>query len=190
MAEIIFGHGNVVQLGTASMEAHADRLIVVQDEFRSGYECTTCRGLNVRVIGGGEAKQSVSAVACDACKGTGRSKVVQEAKCSQCKGQGWTACPECGGRGGLIVFDQDSERRPTTGLIVSIGPQVTAFKRGESVIYTSFSGHAYDLTAPDVNGNDVAVTLVILREQEVLAKVSGHLELRRVKRSAAVSTAA
>jgi hypothetical protein len=36
----------------------------------------------------------------------------------------------------------------------------------------------------------VEITIVILRESEILAKISGHLELRRVKKSAALGTAA
>lgn len=179
---------NVLKLGTMTMEAHADRLIIVQDPFVSGYECTVCGGKNVI--------NEVSYVKCPDCEGAGRrssdsnGSVTVWKKCSTCAGSGLVACEACGGKGGLIIVPDESERRPTTGTIASIGCDVKMFQRGQAVIYPSFTGHVYDLTAEDVNGKPVEITIVILRESEVLAKVAGHLELRRVKRSAAVGTAA
>jgi co-chaperonin GroES (HSP10) len=164
---------NILKLGTLELEAHADRIVVIQDPFVSGYECTHC---------GGKQK-----IACDNCESgvTSTNK-----KCSQCAGSGKIVCPKCEGKGGLLVVPEASERRPTTGTIVSTGFSVEHFKRGESVIYPSFSGHAFDIQAEDIRGQEVIVTICILRESEVLARVRGHLELRRVKRSAAVGTAA
>ena len=181
---------NVLKLGTMTMEAHADRLIIVQDPFVSGYECTVCGGKNV--------VNEVSHVTCEDCKGLGKKRIEPidrfhdwiEKRCSTCDGTGRVVCAACDGKGGVIIVPDASERRPTTGTIASIGNQVTCFTRGESVIYPSFAGHAYDLTAEDMQGNPVAITIVILRESEVLAKISGHLELRRVKKSAALGTAA
>jgi co-chaperonin GroES (HSP10) len=188
---------NVLKLGTMTMQAHADRLLIVQDPFVSGYECTVCGGKNVI--------NEVSYVSCSDCRGRGyRVRVVQpqlgseddqaqetvEVKCSTCDGQGQVVCSACEGKGGVIIVPDASERRPTTGTIASIGNEVTQFERGQSVIYPSFAGHAYDLTAEDMQGNPVQITIVILRESEVLAKISGHLELRRVKKSAALGTAA
>jgi hypothetical protein len=69
---------------------------------------------------------------------------------------------------------------------VSIGEKVERAKRGESVIYTSFSGHVYDLELP----GDEVVVIRVIQESDILAKVSGHLELRRVKKSVAVGSAA
>jgi hypothetical protein len=183
---------NILKLGTLEIEAHADRLVVIQDEFRSGYECKTCRGRDIRKLSDGFTAQVRSVVPCDSCKGTGESRLVlvPGARCSHCEGKGFVVCPDCGGTGGVVAFAQDSERRPTTGTIASRGSEATKFERGESVIYPSFSGHAFDLTATDIHGKEVTVTIVILRESEVLARVRGHLELRRVKRSAAVGTAA
>jgi RecJ-like exonuclease len=216
---------NVLKLGTMTMEAHADRLLVVQDPFVSGYECTTCGGKNV--------VNEVSYVSCEDCKGRGTHLVTSvaareefiEKKCSTCSGKGAIPCPACEGKGGLIVVPDASERRPTTGTIASVGDQIwcpncngsgiielpskselnlgwkpckrckgtggtKTFQRGQAVIYPSFAGHAYDLTAEDMQGNPVAITIVILRESEILAKISGHLEMRRVKKSAAMGTAA
>lgn len=172
------GESNLLKMGGLSLEAHADRLIVVRDEFRSGYECATCTGRGV--------------VACENCKGTGVSVVAANARCSRCKGGKTVICPECEGKqvmeGGIVVPDS-SKREVTTGTIVSVGPEVTKFKRGDSILFTSFTGHELDLNAYELDGTEVKVAIVIMRESEPLAKVSGHLELRRVKRSAAVATA-
>jgi hypothetical protein len=179
---------NVLKLGTMTMEAHADRLLVVQDPFVSGYECTTCRGKFIR--------NEVSYITCEDCNGNGRRVIAGPVgeqlskKCSTCGGGGMVPCPTCDGKGASIVVPDASERRPTTGTIASVGCDVKMFERGQAVIYPSFAGHAYDLTAEDLHGNPVEITIVILRESEVLAKISGHLEMRRVKKSAAMGTAA
>jgi co-chaperonin GroES (HSP10) len=195
---------NVLKLGTMTMEAHADRLLIVQDPFVSGYECTTC--------GGKYIVNEISYVSCEDCHGEGAKVVSLDAeerhtkKCSTCSGTGRIVCEACGGKGGVIIVPDASERRPTTGTIASVGWMIDEanwfirlkhwftgqqnFRRGQSVIYPSFAGHAYDLVAEDLQGNPVEITIVILRESEILAKISGHLELRRVKKSAAMGTAA
>jgi len=64
------------------------------------------------------------------------------------------------------------------------------YRRGESIIYPSFAGHFWELEAVDIYGNDVHVVVGVLREDEIITRVRGHLELRRVKKSAALHTAA
>ena len=167
---------NVLKLGSMTMEASGDRMIVIEDPFVSGYECVTCAGRGV--------------VSCENCKGTGKSAVVMDGKCSRCDGNATMKCPSCGGKGGTIVLPEVSERRPTTGQIVSTGPRISQYQRGESVLYPSFAGHVMDLEASDTNGNAVVAAIRILQESDILAKVSGHLELRRMKKSQALHTAA
>ena len=69
-----------------------------------------------------------------------------------------------------------SERRPSTGKVVSIGDKVKYFKVGDNVLYSNFAGHAMDLERA---GHKLVVR--ILHESEILASVQGHLELRMVK---------
>jgi DnaJ-class molecular chaperone len=184
---------NWIKLGTLEMEATGSKVIVVQDEFRSGYECLTCRAKDIRMV---SQTRQASVVKCNECGGTGKqTSVVQAAKrtCNNCEGKGWHICPDCSGTGtadGGLAHAQDSERRPTTGTIVSVGDSVTKYKRGDSVIYPSFAGDFFDLEAVDVNGVDVKVTIGILGENEIIARVRGHLELRRVKGRKALHTAA
>ena len=167
---------NVLTLGTMEFEAHFDRMIILQDDFRSGYECSLC--------------MTKGEIECENCRGSGKSVVVKDGKCSACNGSGKQICPECKGKGATIIVPQNAERRPTTGTIVSVGERVTTYKRGDSVIYPSFVGHAYDMAALDMQGHEVAATIVIMREEEALCAVRGHLELRQIKRSAALGTAA
>ena len=84
-------------------------------------------------------------------------------------------CPECDGKGGLLVVAEVSQRRPSTGRVVSVGDKVKYFKVGDNVLYSNFAGHAIDL---ERTGNKVVVR--ILHETEILAQVRGHLELRSV----------
>jgi co-chaperonin GroES (HSP10) len=171
---------NVVNLGGMTLEASEDRIIVVEDEFKSGYECRTCDGAGW--------------LECDNCKGTGKSTISKDARCSQCQGNKHIICPECKGKqvieGGLVI-PEASERRPTTGVIVSTGPRVSAnYERGKSVIYTSFSGHVFELNAFDQAGREIRIVIRVIQSSDILAKVSGHLELRRVKKSQALGSAA
>jgi hypothetical protein len=161
---------NVLCLGELKLEAHADRIIIVEDEFRSGYECATCGG--------------TGNVKCADCS-NGTSAVNPLIKCKSCAGRTWILCADCGGKGATLVIPEQSERRPTTGTIVSIGPDVTRLTRGQSVIYPSFCGHVFDLAAVDLSGTEIQVCIRIMRESEVIAKVSGHLDLRRVQKSLA-----
>jgi co-chaperonin GroES (HSP10) len=170
---------NIINLGEMTLEASEDRIIVIEDEFVSGYECTTCDG--------------VGSIVCENCHGTGQSIINKDARCSACKGAKNIVCPSCKGKtveeGGLVIPDA-SVRRPTTGTIASIGPEVTTYKRGQAVIYTSFSGHVFELNAYDTKVRQVQIVIRIIQASDILAKVTGHLELRRLKKSQAVGTAA
>lgn len=181
---------NVIRIGDAGFEAFGDRVIVLQDDYRSGYECPRCLDQDKRTYAGRE----VSVIQCEVCGGTGyRAKAGNpnlQVKCSDCEGFGVVACPECGGKGGTIVLADNTKGKPTTGTIVSVGEDVTRWKRGEKCIYPSFSGHAYDLSGMNKTGKIVPVVLVILREQEILSRMYGTLEQNQVKRSAALHTAA
>lgn len=141
--------------------AFGDRILIQEDEFRSGYECPTCNGH-------GEVK-------CSNCHGKGKVGE-REFKCTHCNGGGSTQCAECHGKGGMLVVPEIVQRKPTTGKIVSIGEDVKSLKVGQSVLYSSYAGHTVDL---DRAGHKVV--LRILHEPEVLCLVEGHLELRSVR---------
>lgn len=181
---------NIIWVGAAGFEADNDRLIVLQDAHRSGYECQTCLDENKHTVEGRE----VSTVPCGECHGEGRRPKAGNSdltvKCSDCEGRGWKICPDCNGKGGAIILADKAKSRPTTGTIVSIGPDVKNRNRGDKVIYPSFAGHAYDLSAITAKGKTVEVMLVILRDSEILSRMYGALEQNQVKRSAALHTVA
>ena len=149
--------------GPVDFAAYGDRLLIVEDPFKSGYECKPCGGSGRRF--------------CDHCGGSGKYAIAdKERKCSPCEGTGSATCPDCGGKGALLVVPETSQRRPSTGRVVSCGDKVKYFKEGDDVLYSNFAGHAMDL--PLETGQ---VVLRILHESEILASVKGHLELRAVR---------
>lgn len=176
---------NIFWVGNAGFEADNDRVIVLQDEYRSGLECPRCLDKNKHTQKGRE----VSTISCPDCNGKGeRPKVGNPAvniKCSWCVGDGWIPCPECNGKGGTIILAENAKGRPTTGTIVSVGPDIKNREIGQRVIYPSFSGHAYDLKKIDEHGAVHDVVLVILRSEEILSRMYGSLEQTAVKRSEA-----
>lgn len=185
---------NWIKLGTLEMEATGEKMIVIQDEFRFGTECTACGAKDIRMISQTEQR---SVVECPDCLGSGRVRKAGNkdltVKCSTCEARGWVVCPACNGTGteaGLIAHPQDRERRPTTGMIVSKGDRVTKYNRGDSIIYPSYCGDFWTLEAEDIHGQQVTVVIGIISENDAIARVKGHLELRRVKSRKALHTAA
>ena len=158
-----------------TFHAKGDRVIVKEDPFVSGYECRTCNG--------------PGALPCTTCD-NGRSKVNSEIICKICSGTMKYTCPDCQGKGvikgGLVIADK-SQRRPTTGTIVSMGAMVgykligekyqkmESYEIGDRVMYGSFAGHSVDL-----DDKGTSVVLRILHDSEILSEVAGHLTYRRV----------
>lgn len=194
--ELVQETENIIWIGETGFEADADKLVILVDEFRSGYECLTCLAKDIRSFGeGGETKQ-ISMVPCPECHGNGKRPKAGNpnllVKCSECEGKAVVPCPDCGGRGGLVATPKQSEGAPTTGKIASIGPHVPAGKRqiGERVMFSSYSGNRYDVTGKLRDGKEKEVELRILRDDEVLVRVHGILKLRQVKKAMALHTLA
>ena len=146
------------RIGPVGFKATGDRIIALEDEFRSGYECRTCKGKGI--------------MACYACEGSGRSTVVPGARCNACEGSMTLSCIDCGGKGGVLVVPDNAQRRPTTGTVVSAGPECKVISQGQSIMYSNFCGHAIDLSGSNLR---------ILHETEVLCLIDGHLEMRDLK---------
>jgi co-chaperonin GroES (HSP10) len=145
---------NVFRVGTVEFEALGDRVIVLEDQFVSGYECKACQGHGW--------------VPCTECV-EGKSKLNPNIQCRVCSGTQKAPCEKCSGKGALLVIPEKSERRPTTGTIVSVGEGCKVMQKDSKVMYGSFAGHVVTLGE---------IVLRVLHESEILCRVSGHLEYR------------
>ena len=170
---------NVLRIGPLELEASGDYLILLRDEFRSGYECRTCNG-------SGETP-------CVFCGGTGNSPLTTDSFCTMCEGRKTQVCPSCKGKtveeGGIVVPD-NKKNLPTTGTIVSTGPNVKYLRRQQEVMFPNYAGHQLELSAVDLEGNEIDINICIMHESEVICKCRGHLELRRLKKKIAAFTTA
>lgn len=77
-----------------SLEAIADKIIILVDPYTSGYECKNCQGT-----------------------GKVASKVVEGAT---------STCDDCKGKGKTLEIPQSAQSMPSTGVIVSCGPNTRA----------------------------------------------------------------
>lgn len=158
---------NTFDIGPIKFWALGDRVLIKEDEFRTGYECSTC---------GGSGQQR-----CPNCAGEGL--VQNKFKCSHCGGKGEVRCETCEGKGGLLVAPEVAQRRPTTGKVVSVGDDVTSLRVGDTVLYSNFAGFVVDLAPAGKK-----VTLRILHEKEVLCGMEGQLEMRTLRGKSEIST--
>ena len=169
---------NVYFAGPMGMEATYDRVLLLEDEFRSGYECEAC--------------SKSGKVKCPNCKGDGQTTLLSMnpnqapivKKCSHCNGEKEIKCDACGGKGELLVIPDVAKRRPTTGIIVSVGCDVREYKIGEYAAYPNFCGEVWELSGLDREGNESTIVLRIIKEKELLCRVTGHLSLKRMKHRA------
>lgn len=162
---------NLYYAGPMGMEAMFGKILVVEDEFRSGYECATC--------------SETGKIDCDNCGGKGSYESGPlSKKCSPCDGTGKVKCVDCNGTGALLVIPDTSKRRPTTGQIVSVGGDVKSLHRGDYVAYSNFCGEVWDLSGIDAEGIERTIVVRHMKENEVICKVTNHLSLRRMKNRA------
>jgi co-chaperonin GroES (HSP10) len=119
-----------------------DRILVLEDEFKSRYDCTACKGT-------GHTEE-----VCPYCLGTKRFKGKKDTDeiCPDCtvtgelnKTFGKVICPICKGRQGTIVVPDDSKKRPTTGKIIAVGSLVTEFNVGDNILFTNYTGQDFEV---------------------------------------------
>lgn len=157
---------NAYTIGALTFWAKGDRIIIEEDAFKSGYECETCDGSGVTL--------------CLNCDGHGENN---GKKCSHCEGSGQTRCNTCEGKGGFLLVPEVSQRRPTTGRIVSVGSECKECAVGDSVMYSNFSGYVIDLER-----SGCKVVLRILHESEILCGMSGQFDLRSIRHKSDIAT--
>jgi co-chaperonin GroES (HSP10) len=179
------GDGNTFTVleGKLALKAVGRRIIVKEDKFRTGYECSTCDG------------EGFINEPCQLCKGETTEKARDQfdnevvVPCRLCRGNGKKICPDCKGKGGLLVAPEVTERRPTSGVVMSVGDDVGVcectlnanwrtmkcsrcggtgklsdrIKVGDHVLYGNYAGHLITLK------NKAAVR--IMNEDEVTARI-------------------
>ena len=139
--------------GKIALKAAEDKIIVLLDKFKTGYECTMC---------GGDGAGRV----CEDCNKTpGLSRL--GSVCKSCNGVPdrfvGKDCPACNGRGSSIIVPESSKALPTSGIIVSVGPKCQERKVGQRVLFGAHVGYFLPF-----KGN---VRLRTMREYEPLADI-------------------
>lgn len=175
-----------------ALECIGDQIIVLEDKFKTGYECSKCDG------------EGYTDEECDFCKGTGKENVgtERESLCRICcprnlvdsgmYSPGKKVCELCKGMGATIVAPQSSERKPTSGIIKSVGPDVLEdtfpkhwllkivwflrgkwwsypMKVGDRVLYSQFAGTGINLRQKDF--------IRIMHAHEVMCRIYGSGKL-------------
>jgi co-chaperonin GroES (HSP10) len=148
------------------MQAMAgDRVLIRKDVLELEDACKSChgRGYDESAVCqhcGGNSRVWDEAAGqtfpCISCVVLGYDRETQwscgRVKCSACYGTGWRAG---------VVIPQVAERKPITGIIVSVGPDCKLYKLGDRVIHSRFAGH--EMT---VSKNE---SFVMMRECEILS---------------------
>jgi len=151
-----------------ALRAIGDRVLILEDEFRSGFECKTCLG------------KGHSDIKCKYCKGTGRYKGQDEGfACPDCevgtsdgrKSFGYELCSACKGLQASIIVPDNSKRPSLTGRVISIGKDVTEFSVNDRVMYTNYTGTDFI-----ING----VRLRIMKQNDVLCE---HKQLTKKEKT-------
>lgn len=167
------------------LEAWEDRVVVLVDEYKSGRECVKCNG------------KGHLDVKCPHCGGNGYFKGRREdGPCPDCtigegplsKSLGRVPCDLCFGQGtSSIIVPEDAEKRPTKGVITSVGPLCRYFrgsgallpkppdcilKIGDHVFFTLYSGNEF-LLGP----SNKQICIRILREAEILGKLRSNVKI-------------
>lgn len=144
------------------MQAMAgDRILVRKDVLELEDACKACRGRGydesaVCDVCHGAQHGDDPSVPCGACVVLGYD-IEQKWSC------GRTPCAKCYGTGwrGGVVIPQVAERKPITGIVVSVGPECKLYRIGDRVIHSRFAGHEMTVAKNE--------TFVMMREHEVLS---------------------
>jgi len=174
-----------IGISSVGLSCIGDQILVLEDKFRTGYECSKCDG------------EGYLDEKCPSCSGTGKEAAGtdRETICRTCcprnlveSGKytpGKLVCSVCEGKGSLIVAPQISERKPSSGTIVSVGPEVYPdcriinkitgqrfvypMKMGDRVLYTQFAGTSIDIKQKGL--------IRIMHCHEVLCKLYGKAKI-------------
>jgi co-chaperonin GroES (HSP10) len=135
--------GNKVIVGNyLALEIKAgDNIMILEDEYVDGIVCKDCKG------------QGKLPVSCIKCEGSGwqenpetssrPNETLPQIHCTRCAGAGnyTKECKVCNGTGKSIVLAPQAVAKPTSGKIVSMGPDCSIYAMNDRVAYSGYTGH-------------------------------------------------
>ena len=186
-----------------AMEALNDNIIILQDPYRTGFECKacdgeghteekckTCGGLKVvaqntdfNVNAATLTEAELSTLPPHFAANLRKKRNEQEEQkivsgglvpCSKCLAKtsrgdtyisGFEQCQICKGLGASMIVPEDAMRRPTSGVVKSLGPLCKFLQAGDRVVYSNMMGHAINY-----RHNIVFRTM---REDEIMMRLHG-----------------
>jgi hypothetical protein len=138
--------------GKIAIRADYDKIVILLDKFKTGFECKDCEGLGVLEH-------------CPKCGGKGQTRFGEV--CPSCYGDATkfanTTCALCRGIGTSIVIPESAKAIPTSGIVVSVGPNCKFRQIGDRVLFGAHTGYMLPF-----KGN---VKLRIMREHEPLCSI-------------------
>jgi co-chaperonin GroES (HSP10) len=124
-----------VVAGKLGLEAIEDKILILIDKFKSGYECKDCNETGIYVSCECERRETPGRYisgnidrVCRFCEGNYEER------------RGKT-CPSCHGTGSTIIMPDNAKAIPTSGVIVSIGPGCKTRKIAERVLFSAHTGY-------------------------------------------------
>lgn len=186
-----------------ALEALNDNVIILEDPFRTGFECKACdgeghTGVKCTACGGNKVvAQNVNFNVAAATlteeelaklpphfadklrekrKEQDQERIVSGGliPCQKCvlkdkRGNayisGFQPCSICNGIGSSIIVPEDTMRRPTSGIVKSLGPLCKFLQAGDRVVFSNMMGHAINYTHK--------VVLRTMREDEIMMRLHG-----------------
>ena len=142
--------------GRLGLEAVEDKIIIQLDKYKSGYECSTCKG-----------EGRLTHCPCETQGTPGFNE--RGRTCKYCEGNADTRlsisrygkeCPDCKGHGSTIIIPEAAKALPTSGVIVSAGPNCKLRKEGERVLFGAHVGYFLPFKG--------SVKIRCMRENEIL----------------------
>lgn len=146
--------------GKLGLEAIEDKILILIDKFRSGYECKDCGETGIyinceceRLGTPGRKINGKFDKTCPYCNGDDSTRELRKGKtCSSCKGTGST-----------LLMPENARAIPTSGVIVSIGPLCKIREIGERVLFGAHTGYYLPF-----KGN---AKIRVMREDEPMCKI-------------------
>lgn len=144
-----------VVAGKLGLEAIEDKILILIDKFKSGFECKDCNETGTYI-----ACECVRETGTQGIKKNGKTCAFKDACSRQMAG---TACNTCHGTGSTLVMPENARAIPTSGVIVSIGPKCSVRKIGERVLFGAHTGYYLPFKG--------AAKIRCMREDEPLCKI-------------------